>query len=128
MPDQLPLAGKSILIIEDEPLIAMSVEATLLEAGGTAVKIVSSVAQAQSALENASFDAAVVDYYLSDGDARPLIEFLTGRGISTVVTTGDSIVHEQPDFSKAVTVLQKPYSERDLIKVLTWLTQARITG
>ena len=73
MPDQLPLAGKSIFIIDDEPLIAMSVESSLQVAGAAGVKSVSSVTQAQSALEETSYDAAVVDFHLPDGDASLLI-------------------------------------------------------
>jgi DNA-binding response OmpR family regulator len=72
--DQLPLAGKSILVIENELLIAMSVESLLGEAGAAAVTAVSSIAQAERALENASYDATVVDFYLPDGHASRLIE------------------------------------------------------
>jgi CheY-like chemotaxis protein len=122
MPVQLlPLAGKSILVIEDEPMIAMSVEYSLNEAGAASVTIASSVAQAQTALLKGSYDAAVVDFRLPDGDASVLIDTLSGREIPVVVTTGDSFA--QPDLSKTVTVLQKPYSDRDLIKVMTWLTR-----
>ena len=79
MPDQLPLAGKSILVIEDELLIAMGVEYSLKEAGAASVTIASSVAQAQTALLKGSYDAAVVDFRLSDGDASVLIDTLSGR-------------------------------------------------
>jgi DNA-binding response OmpR family regulator len=123
MPDQLPLAGKSILIIEDELLIAMTVEYLLNEAGAAAVTITSSIAQAQTALMEGSYDAAVVDFRLPDGNASVLIDTLSGREIPVLVTTGDSFV--QPDLSKRVAVLRKPYSYRDLIKVMTWLTRAQ---
>ena len=122
MPDQLPLAGKSILVIEDELLIAMGVEYSLKEAGAASVTIASSVAQAQTALLKGSYDAAVVDFHLSDGGSV-LIDTLSRREIPVVVTTGDSFA--QPDLSKTVTVLQKPYSDRDLIKVMTWLTRTQ---
>jgi hypothetical protein len=52
-----------------------------------------------------------------------LIDSLSGREIPVIVTTGDSFA--QPDLSKTVTVLQKPYSVRDLIKVMTWLMRQR---
>ena len=59
MPDQLlPLAGKSILVIEDELLIAMSVESSLNEAGAATVTIASSVAQGQTALLKGSYDCS----------------------------------------------------------------------
>jgi DNA-binding NtrC family response regulator len=122
MPDKLPLAGKSILVIEDESLIAMNVEYSLNEAGAATVTIASSLAQAQTALMNGSYDAAVVDFRLPDGDANVLIDVLSGREIPVVVTTGDSFV--RADLRKRVAVLRKPYSDRDLIKVMTWLARA----
>jgi DNA-binding response OmpR family regulator len=125
MVDRLPLAGKSVLIVEDEPLIAMSVEASLEDAGAACIKIASSVTLARSAIEEGTpFDAAIVDLQLGDGDAGPLIEILSGRRIPVVVATGGSIDHQDPDLSKAVAVLQKPYSYSELIKVMTGLTGA----
>jgi CheY-like chemotaxis protein len=122
MPDQLPLAGKSILVVEDESLIAMNVEYSLNDAGAATVIVASSVAQAQAALTKGTYDAAIVDFRLLDSDASVLIDALSGREIPVVVTTGDSFV--QADLSKKVAVLRKPYSDRDLIKVMTWLTRA----
>jgi CheY-like chemotaxis protein len=122
MPDQLPLAGKSILVIEDESLIGMNVEYSLHQAGAATVTIASSVVQAQAALIKGQYDAAVVDFRLPDSDASVLIDALSEREIPVVVTTGDSFV--QADLSKRVAVLRKPYSDRDLIKVMTWLARA----
>lgn len=125
MVDQLPLAGKSILLIEDEPLVALNVENSLKDAGAAVIKTVGSVAKAQVALgDGVFFDTAIVDLRLSDGDGSQLIGVLTGRGIPVVVTTGANLDDVQPDLSKAVAVLQKPYLESDLIKTMTWLTKA----
>src|ERR1700730_18429499 len=113
---QLPLAGKSVLIIEDEALIAMSVESCLLDAGAALVKIADSIALAQSALdEGIPFDAAVVDLHLADGNASPLIQVLSERGIPVVVTTGDELDRGQPALSKAVAILQKPHADWPLV-------------
>jgi DNA-binding NtrC family response regulator len=87
----LPLAGKSVLIIEDEALIALSVESFLQDAGA-AVVIANSIALAQSALDKGiPFDAAVVDLRLADGNASPLIQVLSERGIAVVIPTGDEV-------------------------------------
>jgi DNA-binding NtrC family response regulator len=118
----VPARGKIILVVEDESLIAMNVEYSLNEAGAATVIIATSVAQAQTALMKGTYDAAVVDFRLPDSDASVLIDALSGREIPVVVTTGDSFV--QADLSKKVAVLRKPYSDRDLIKVITWLTRA----
>lgn len=104
----LPLAGKSVLIIEDEPLIAMSVEFCLQDAGA-AVVIANSIALAQSALdEGIPFDVAVVDLHLADGSASHLIQVLSVLRIPVVITTGDKVDRGQPALSKAVAILQKP--------------------
>ena len=122
---QLPLAGKSVLIIEDEPLIAMSVEFCLQDAGAAVVKIANSIALAQSALdEGISFDVAVVDLLLADGNASSLVQALSERGIAVVITTGDLVCRSQPAHSKAVAILQKPHTESDLINAIQKATGA----
>ena len=94
-PSALALAGMSIFIVEDEPLIAMSVESGLQDAGAAVVKIAASISAAHSVIDaENSFDAAVVDLHVADGDASSLIGVLSERGIPAVVTTG-SIIEEQ---------------------------------
>jgi DNA-binding NtrC family response regulator len=121
--DELPLAGKSVLVVEDEPLIAMNVEADLQDAGVAVVKIADSVAAARRAIDEGKFDAAVIDLRVADGDAGPLIQVPSERGTPVVVTTGESAHGELPDLSKAVAILQKPYPQGDLVKVVAWLVK-----
>jgi DNA-binding NtrC family response regulator len=69
---QLPLAGKSLLIVEDE--------------------VANSIALAKSALEEGiQFDVAIVDLILEDGNATPLFQVLSEREIPVVITTGDQV-------------------------------------
>ena len=114
-PSASVLAGMSVLILEDEPLVAMFVESCLQDAGAAVVKIAASISAARSVL-NESFDAAVIDLHVADGDASPLIGVLSERRIPVVVTTGGTIDREL--LTQTVAVLQKPYPEADLIKVL----------
>jgi DNA-binding NtrC family response regulator len=116
---QLPLAGKSVLIIEDEALIAMGIESCLQDAGTAAVKITNSIAFARRALDEGNpFDAAVVDLHVADGDASPLVQSLSERGIPVVITTGYELDRGEPALGRAVAILQKPYSSRDLINAI----------
>ncbi len=126
----LPLGGRSILIIEDEALIAMSVESSLLDAGAAIVKTASSIAAAQSALdEGIKFDAAIVDLLLTHENACPLIQVLSERGIPVVITTGDEIDLGHSAFSNAVAFLQKPYSDSELIEALVeWAVPAPLAS
>jgi DNA-binding NtrC family response regulator len=121
----LPLAGKSMLIIEDEALIALSVESCLLDAGAAIVKIANSIAAAQATLDDGiPFDAAIVDLHLVDGNASPLIQILSEREIPVVISTGDEIDLGRPALSSAVAFLQ-PYNDSDLIEALVeWAVTA----
>ena len=115
----LPLSGKSVLIIEDEALIALSVESCLLAAGAAVVKIANSISASQSALdEGIPFDAAIVDLYLGDDNAYPLVQILSERGIPVVITTGDEIDLGDPALSYAVAFLQKPHADSDVIEAI----------
>jgi CheY-like chemotaxis protein len=126
----LPLGGRSILVIEDEALIAMSVESCLLDAGATIVKIANSIAAAQSALdEGIPFDAAIVDLLLTHENAWPLIQILSERRIPILITTGADIDLGHPALSNAVAFLQKPYNDSDLIEALVeWAMPDIATG
>ena len=105
-------------MFEDEALIALNIESCLQDAGA-AVVIANSIALAKSTLaEGTTFDAAVVDLLLADGNASPLIQVLSERGIAVVIATGDVVCEGQPAHSKAITILQKPYTGRDLINAL----------
>ena len=42
-------------------------------------------------IEGIPFDAAIVDLYLGDDNAYPVVEILSERGIPVVITTGDEI-------------------------------------
>jgi DNA-binding NtrC family response regulator len=140
-PGQLPLAGKSVLVIEDEALIAWSLESCLLDAGAAFVKIVNSIACAAKVLDDTRFDAAILDLHLPDGNAIPLMRILSERGIRFVISTGDDFDAGQPALSTAVTVLEKPFAESDLIEALVkcvvvapndkgspWLPSERVTA
>lgn len=77
-PSAKALAGMSVLIIEDEPLIAMSLELELQDAGAEVDKIASCSSSTRSVIdEGNSFDAAVVDLRVANSDTSALARLLT---------------------------------------------------
>jgi DNA-binding NtrC family response regulator len=115
---ELPLKGKSAIIVEDDAVVAMSAEFSLRDAGAAVVRIANSVASAKSALDDGfPFDVALVDLCLEDGDASPLVQIMSERGVAVVITTGYAF-RQQPALRCGIDILQKPYTERDLINVL----------
>ena len=81
------LAGRSILVIEDEPLIALEVAHCLTEAGAHVIKVHTGVEAAPLA-EKADVAAAIVDHTLADGDSQAICERLIARGIPFVIYSG----------------------------------------
>ena len=84
-----PLAGHSILIVEDEPLIALEVHAAFRATGASIV----SAANTREALRTISLpdlSAAVVDINLGGGDCSLVCKRLSERGIPFVFYTGDA--------------------------------------
>jgi DNA-binding NtrC family response regulator len=67
-----PVAGLSILLLEDEVVLRKRL-AAFLEKEGAEVTAVSAVAAARQALESMSFDAAVLDVNLPDGRGTDLL-------------------------------------------------------
>ena len=93
------LAGRSILIVEDEPLIALEVHAAFNAAGASIV----SAASKKEALRMISLpglSAAVVDMNLGGSDCSDVCKRLSDSGIPFVFYTGDAradILQKWPD-------------------------------
>ena len=113
-----PLAGATVLIVEDEWMISLSLQAALEEAGACVIEIADCVASAERILRaGEAFDVAVLDLHLRDGDARSLIELFSVRAIPFVVTTGDTAAADLK-LGTAIAVLGKPFRSEDLVDAL----------
>ncbi len=84
---QHPLAGHVILIIENEPLIALDIQNSF-EAEGATTIMARTVAVALSAVETPNLSAAIVDHALGDGDSSELCRRLKERDIPFVTYSG----------------------------------------
>src|SRR2546423_6457380 len=82
-----PLAGRSILIVEDEPLIALDITEGFRSAGASVL----SAHNLQDGLRLAGhpdLSAAVLDFGLPDAEGTALCERLRDRQIPFVLHTG----------------------------------------
>ena len=82
------LNSAPILIVEDEPYIALELQESVQEAGGKVVGPVGSVREALALLEKFVVAAAILDMQLSDGDVTPVAEALVARGVPVVIQSG----------------------------------------
>jgi DNA-binding response OmpR family regulator len=79
---------RAILLLEDEPLIAMSIEDDLRSAGFT-ITTVGSCADAFTWLAGNRPDLVIVDIELRDGPSHTVVERLLQEDIPFVVHSGD---------------------------------------
>ena len=101
------LENKRILILEDDPLLALDLEDFFTELGAKVIGPVSSVEQALQAVSS-GIDGAVLDLNLRGVYSYPVIEILAKAGTPLVVCSGYA---ELPDTRTELTdivLLPKP--------------------
>ena len=108
----------SCLIVEDQALIGMAIEAYLEDAGFVPA-LVSSGDQALSWLASATPQCVILDYQLKDGLCTDLARELRRRGVPFVVYSGHrrspSVAVELQD----VPWIEKPAARADLVDAVT---------
>lgn len=111
-----PLAGKRILLVEDEALIAVMLEDMIVELGA---EIAGSAGRIEVALElarSAACDAAVLDVNVGGALVFPVAEVLQARGIPIVFATGYGSGAVPP--AHVAPVVEKPYTREKLERAL----------
>jgi DNA-binding response OmpR family regulator len=81
------LRGRSILVVEDELLIAMDIVQALERAGANAT-MTTTVRHALILIEHDGLSGAIMDHGLSDGDSTKLCARLKERGIPYMSYSG----------------------------------------
>ena len=102
--------ARSILIVEDEPLISMMLEEFLESLGHKVVGTCDSVEEALAHVARGGFDVAILDVQLRDGkQVWPIADRLAEAGTPFVIATGGHV--EPPPAQHAdAPVLNKPYT------------------
>lgn len=107
-----------ILIVEDEPLIAMMLEDFLDVLGKTMAGQADTVADALAVIEAGGVDAAILDVHLRGGEKSwPIADALATRGLPFVFATGgsqDGVIEAH----RARPTLSKPFTMDGVSKAL----------
>lgn len=82
------LAGKRVLVVEDELLVAMLVEDILADAGCIVVGPFARVPEALAAARTALVDVALLDVNVAGETVFPVAHVLEGRGVPFLFVTG----------------------------------------
>jgi DNA-binding response OmpR family regulator len=111
------LAGRSILIVEDEPLIALEISIAFRQVGAIAV-MARSLAEAVRHVQDESLSAAVLDFGLGHEDTAAVCSRLQERAIPFVLHSGYT---HTPDACRGGTVVPKPADPAVLVKTIVAL-------
>jgi CheY-like chemotaxis protein len=109
------LAELKILVVEDEPLIAMALEEMLTDLGCTVVGPALSLERGMRLATDESIDGAILDVNLGGETVFPLADLLAQRDVPFVYVTGYGALLRACDNGRPV--LQKPYNAPALIKI-----------
>lgn len=114
-------APTRILIVEDEPLIAMMLEDLVEMLGKSVAGSADSVAAAMIAIEAGGVEAAILDLNLRGGErSTPVAVALSERGIPFVFATGGGDDSVDPMF-RGRPCLHKPFTIDSVEKMLASL-------
>ena len=103
------MGQRSILVVEDEPLIAMMLEDFLESLGHSVTATCESVADALVEADKGGFDLAILDVNLKGENVWPVASRLRERSVPFVIATGGHVDPPPPEFDDAP-VIEKPYT------------------
>ncbi len=112
------LKGRRVLIVEDEPFIAMTLEDMLTDLGCEIAGSVGQVQDALSAIARGNIDAAVLDVNLGAQKIDPVADELARLRLPFVFTTGYGRAGI-PAPHNACGVVQKPFRADELALALS---------
>lgn len=108
---------RSVLIVEDEGLVALMMEDLVRELGIKDIHICSDVASALELVKTGGIDCAVLDLFVRDGSSVEVADLLADRGIPFLFSTGstrDAVEHRHAHRP----ILGKPFTDDDFKTIL----------
>jgi CheY-like chemotaxis protein len=108
------LAGKRILLVEDEFIVAAMLEDVLRGLGAVVVGPAYRLGQGLRLAQEEAIDVAILDVNIEGERSDPIADALAGRGIPFVLATG----YGNGEARHGASVLTKPYTPQMLAAAL----------
>jgi DNA-binding response OmpR family regulator len=118
------LAGLRVMVVEDEMLIAMLIEDTLLDQGCVVLGPFITLKDSLLAVQDLEIDLALLDVNLRGEKVYPVAEILAARGVPFLLLSGygnDAVPADHPGWE----AVSKPFVVADLVAKLAALTAPR---
>lgn len=108
-----------ILVVEDEPFIALELQDTLHEAGYSVVGPALTFQQAVNLFESLPFNIALLDINIGQGEMIfPIAERIHRKHIPIAFVTGYGAHAILPEELRTCPVVEKPVNPKELLKVV----------
>ena len=111
------LDGASVLLLEDEYLIALDAELILKDLGAATVQTASNLADAEKCAQEGRFDLALLDVNINGQTSFDLAQSLRNQGVRIVFASGYDLNRTRPDGEAGIYVT-KPYTSERLREAL----------
>ncbi len=116
--------GGTLLIVEDEPLLAMQLSHSLKDFGWNVLGVAGSIEDANRILHDTSRpDAAILDVDLGGSPVFPLARSLRRSGIPFIFCTGYEDLDYSSEFSSC-TAVRKPATVQQIVRALRDVVRA----
>jgi CheY-like chemotaxis protein len=110
------LAGRRLLVVEDEMLVLMLIEDLLADLGCTSVKTAASVEQALELIGANDFDVAMLDMNLNGDRTHAIADALAAKGVPFIFATG--YAGRMREGYAGRPILTKPFRPHQLVTIL----------
>lgn len=114
------LAGRRVLVVEDEMMVLMLMEDILSDLGCESITVAADVKQAIALINAQMFDAAMLDVNLNGDKSFPIADALATKNVPFVFATGYGLDALSSNYRDRP-LLAKPYSRKDVEEILTEL-------
>ncbi len=109
------MVPQRVIIVEDEYLVALDVEAVLQSMGVETVVIATTLGQARQAVEQDGADCVLLDVSLTDGTSYEFARGLREAGIPFGFVSGYGDTTGFPDDLSHSALLGKPFGENEIM-------------
>lgn len=116
--EQLKVENMSVLVLEDNLIIAMDVEQKVKELGVKRIQVVGDVHSAKAILNKSRPDVAILDVNLGEETSFAIAEELVAAGTQIMFVTGYGKDLGLPRSLSSVPIIQKPFKAPELLEVL----------
>ena len=112
-----------VMIIEDEPLIALNLEELMIASGFLVSGIAGRLAKALELIQRDACDVVLLDANLAGVSSGPAGLALAALGVPYIVLSGYSATQKDGTFPDAADFIQKPFVPDRLIEALRKITR-----